>query len=161
MLTSQSWSSLAQKCRACKRFQTGHFECRNRSENCLLLPNGRRSECTSTLQGVRAFDLAELVPLLFPPPLSSRYTCRGSFVYLFAVCVSTLTLISEERFPKEIISRFPKKQNLNKVDCQRSKTRSCGPSARWKHKTPHRWKAYITVVLIRDTCAYFTGRSIF
>ena len=33
-----------------------------------LLPNGRRSECTSTLQGVRTFDLAELVPLLFPPP---------------------------------------------------------------------------------------------
>lgn len=67
--------------------------------------------------------------------LSSCYTCRGPFVCLFAVCVSTLTFISEERFSREIISRFPKKQNLNKVDCQRSKTRLMRTLRHWRRVT--------------------------
>ena len=81
--------------------------------------------------------------------LSSCYTCRGSFVGLFAVCVSTLTFISEERFTMEIISRFPKKQNLNKVDCQRSNKIMC--TVKTQNPWTVKWECIITaVVLIRD-----------
>ena len=154
MLTSQSWSSLVQKCRAGKGFQTSHVECRNRSE----LSVAEWAKVRMYEHSARSTNVwfGRVSSLAVSSALSSRYTCRGSFVCLFAVCVSTLTLISEERFPKEIIFRFPRKQNLNKVDCQRSNwTRSCGPSARPKPPKP------LKRMHEQRPSAYFTSRSIF